>query len=112
MIPIVEFPEIVEHYAPFFEGVFSKEAFVQFKRYISGLLVSENKTISGINQLFINEVRAQSSLNRLLIISPFLLGELNQARLEMLASVARTRMKSTRGVLGLDDTLLTHYGQG
>jgi len=111
MIPIVEFPEIVEHYAPFFEPVFSEEAFVQFKRYISGLLVSENKTISGINQLFINEVRAQSSLNRLLTNSPFSLGVLNQARLEMLASVPRTRMKPTRGVLGLDDTLLTHYGQ-
>ena len=71
MVPIVEFPAIVEHYAHFFEPVFSKEAFVQFKRYISGLLVSENKTITGINQLFVNEVRAQSSLNRLLIISPF-----------------------------------------
>ncbi len=111
MVPIVEFPEIVEHYAPFFEPVFSEEAFVQFKRYISGLLVSENKTISGINQLFINEVRAQSSLNRLLIISPFLLGELNQARLEMLASVPRTRIKPTKGVLSLDDTLLTHFGK-
>ncbi len=112
MVPIVKFPAIVEHYAHFFKPVFSEEAFVQFKRYISGLLVSENKTITGINQLFVNEVRAQSSLNRLLIISPFSLEGLNQARLEMLASVARTRMKSTRGVLGLDDTLLTHYGQG
>lgn len=111
MIPIVEFPEIVEHYAPFFENVFSEEAFVQFKRYISGLLVSENKTITGINQLFVNEVRAQSSLNRLLIISPFLLSELNQARLEMLASVPRTRIKPSKGVMSLDDTLLTHFGQ-
>ena len=112
MVPIVEFPAIVEHYAPFFEPVFSEEAYVQFKRYISGLLVSENKTISGINQLFINEVRAQSSLNRLLRHSPFLLEELNQARLGLLASVPRTRMKPSKGVLGLDDTLLTHYGQG
>jgi len=112
MVPIVEFPAIVEHYAHFFEPVFSKEAFVQFKRYISGLLVSENKTITGINQLFVNEVRTQSSLNRLLTISPFSLEALNQARFEMLASVPRTRMKPTRGVLGLDDTLLTHYGQG
>ena len=111
MIPIVEFPAIVEHYAPIFEPVFSEGAYVQFKRYISGLLVSENKTISGINQLFINEVRAQSSLNRLLTHSPFSLRELNQARLDMLASVPRTRMKPTKGVLSLDDTLLTHYGQ-
>jgi hypothetical protein len=112
MIPIVEFPAIVEHYAPFFEGVFSEEAFIQFKRYISGLLVSENKTIAGINQLFVNEKRAQSSLNGLLTRSPFSLRTLNEARLEMLSSVARTRIKPTKGVLGLDDTLLTHYGQG
>lgn len=111
MIPIVEFPEIVERYAPFFEPVFSEEALVQFKRYISGLLVSENKTIAGINQLFINEVRAQSSLNRLLTSSPFSLELLNQARLDMITSVPRMRMKPTKGVLGLDDTLLTHYGK-
>ena len=45
MIPLVEFPELVEHYAPFFVDVFSAEAFIEFKRYISGLLVSENKTV-------------------------------------------------------------------
>lgn len=111
MVPIVEFPAIVEHYAPFFEAVFSEDAFVQFKRYISGLLISENKTISGINQLFINEVRSQSSLNRTLTHSPFSLGDLNQARLGMLESIPGTRIKPTKGVIGLDDTLLTHYGQ-
>ncbi len=42
MYSLVEFPEIVEHYAPFFEGIFSAEAFIEFKRYISGLIVSEN----------------------------------------------------------------------
>lgn len=111
MIPIVEFPEIVEHYGPFYEGVFSEEAYIQFKRYISGLLVSENKTIAGMNQLFVKEKRAQSSLNGLLTSSPFSVRSLNEARLEMLSSVPRTRMKPSKGVLGLDDTLLTHYGQ-
>ncbi len=111
MIPIVKFPKIVERYAPFYESVFSEEAFVQFKRYISGLLVSENKTISGINQLFVNEVRSQSSLNRFITNSPFELEALNQARLAMLDSVPRTSIKATRGVLSLDDTLLTHYGK-
>lgn len=111
MVPIVKFPMIVEHYAHFFEPVFSEEAFIQFKRYISGLLVSENKTISGINQLFVIEPRSQSSLNRFIIKSPFSLGKLNQSRLEMLESVPRTRIKPTKGVLGFDDTLLTHYGK-
>jgi len=100
----------VQHYAPFFAGVFSDEAFVEFERYISGLIVSENKTVEGINRLFVNESRNQSSLNRLLTQSPFGLEELNKARMNVLASQPETQLKRD-GVLGLDDTLLIHYGQ-
>jgi hypothetical protein len=110
MIPLVAFPEVVERYAPFFADVFSAEAFVEFKRYISGLIVSENKTVDGINRLFVFESRNQSSLNRLLTVSPFSLAALNQARLAVLASVPATHRKP-KGVLSVDDTLLSHYGQ-
>lgn len=110
MIPLVEFPELVKHYAPYFAEVFSAEAFVEFERYISGLLVSENKTVEGINRLFVNESRNQSSLNRLLTRSPYAVTEINQARLGLLGSLEGTRMKP-RGVLGIDDTLLTHFGK-
>jgi hypothetical protein len=109
MVPLVAFPEIVEHYAPYFAEVFSAEALIQFKRYISGLIVSENKTVEGINRLFVHESRNQSSLNRLLTVSPFGRVGLNQARLAMLDSVPGTRLKP-KGVLSVDDTLLTHYG--
>jgi hypothetical protein len=109
--PIVSFPQIVEHYAHFYEPVFSKEAFIQFKRYISGLLMSENKSIDGINRLFVQEKRNQSSLNRLLTEYSWSSVTLNEARLEMLHSVPRAKIKKTTGVLGLDDTLLTHYGK-
>jgi hypothetical protein len=110
MFPLVEFPELVQHYAPFFKDVFSAEALIEFKRYISGLIVSENKTIDGINRLFVVESRNQSSLNRLLTESPFSLETLNQARLDLLASLPGTQMKP-KGVLSVDDTLLMHYGQ-
>ena len=109
--PIVSFPQIVEHYAHFYETVFSESALIQFKRYISGLLISENKTIDSINRLFVEEKRNQSSLNRLLTKYSWSRTELNEARLEMMNSVPRTRIKKTTGVLGLDDTLLTHYGK-
>jgi hypothetical protein len=109
MIPLVELPTIVEHYGSFFEDVFSEEAMVQFERYLSGLMVSENKTVDGINRLFVMESRNQSSLNRLLTKSPFELERLNQARLDMLNSLPGTRLKP-KGVLSIDDTLLTHYG--
>jgi hypothetical protein len=71
MLPLVEFPEMVQHYASFFRDVFSTEALIEFERYISCLIVSENKTIDGINRLFVVESRNQSSLNRLLAASPF-----------------------------------------
>lgn len=109
MIPVVDFPELVQRYAPYFADLFSEEAFVEFERYISGLIVSENKTVEGINRLFANESRSQSSLNRLLTRSPYQISEINQARLNMLAGVEGTKMKP-RGVLGIDDTLLTHFG--
>lgn len=111
MYPLVEFPELVQHYAPLFEDVFSADAFVEFQRYVSGLIVSENKTVDGINRLWVMESRNQSSLNRLLTESPFALEELNRARLRLLSSLPGTQIKS-KGVLSVDDTLLVHYGQG
>ena len=110
MLPLVEFPEIAQHYAQWFESVFSAEALLQFQRYLSGLLISENKTVDGINRLFVLESRNQSSLNRLLTASPFSEAALNRQRLALLNSLEGTRMKA-KGVLSVDDTLLTHYGQ-
>ncbi|MFB3133300.1 MAG: transposase [Rhodothermales bacterium] len=110
MIPLFDIPEIVQHYAPHFAEVFSEEAFLQFQRYVSGLIVSENKTVEGINRLFVLDTRNQSSLNRLLTKSPFSVEALNQARLEMLARLPGTQCKP-RGVLSIDDTLLKHYGK-
>jgi hypothetical protein len=110
MLPLVEFPQIVQHYAPWFGSVFSTEALVQFQRYLSGLIISENKTVDGINRLFVIESRHQSSLNRLLTASPFSEAALNRQRLALLSSLEGTRVKA-KGVLSVDDTLLTHYGR-
>lgn len=55
MIPLVEFPERVQYYAPYFKDVFSEAGFVEFKHYIGGLIVSENKAVEGINCLFVTK---------------------------------------------------------
>src|SRR6266516_5032755 len=110
MFPLVEIPAIVQHYAPFFASVFSPAALQQFQRYISGLIVSANTTVDGINRLFVLDVRHQSSLNRLLTESPCSVGALHQARLALWPSFSGTQMKP-KGVLSLDDTLLAHYGK-
>jgi hypothetical protein len=95
---------------PTLNKVFSAEAFIQFKRYINGLIVSENKTVEGINRLFVFGNRHQSSPNRLLTESLFSLEELNQARLRLLNSLPGAQIKPN-GVLSVEDTLLTRYGQ-
>ena len=109
MFPIVELPEIVQHYTSWFVPVFSEEALIQFQRYVSGLIVSENKTIDGINRLIVYESRNQSSLNRLLTVTPYSESSLNQQRLKLLASLPGTNLKP-KGVLSVDDTHLIHYG--
>lgn len=110
MVPIVQFPGLVERYAPYFADAFSADALIEFKRYLSGLIVSENKTVDGINRLCIVENRNQSSLNRLLTASPVVLAQVNRARLQVLQDIPETRLKP-KGVLSVDNTLLMHYGQ-
>ncbi|MDM8532007.1 transposase [Anaerolineales bacterium HSG25] len=112
MFPIVEIPEIVTHYSSYYEGVFSEQALLQFERYISGLIVSENKTVEGLNRFIVNPKRNQSSLNRLLNRSPFSLEALNKSRLQMLQSQPQTQYKAKKGVVSIDDTLLSHTSPG
>jgi hypothetical protein len=92
MFPIVELPEIARHYTPWFESVFSDEALIQFQRYLSGLIASENKTVDGINRIMVHESRNQCSLNRLLNAAPYSMIALNQQRLVLLASLPGTQM--------------------
>jgi len=114
MLPLLSTPSIVEHYAPIFSSVFSKTDYEHFKKYISGLLISENKTVEAINRLFITDQQNQSSLNRFLTTSTYEVSQLNEARLNWLNKNNSTKFKSKGaygGVLALDDTLLTHYGK-
>ena len=44
MLPLVEIPPFVKKYAEGYQDLFSSEQFEHFRRYLTGLLVSENKT--------------------------------------------------------------------
>lgn len=114
MLPLVSIPEVVTHYAPHFSSAFTEAEFLHFQRYLSGLIVSENKTIEVINRLFVLEIKDQSSLNRFLTASQYRVEELNKLRLNLLNSKTKTALKGlghSGGVLGLDDTMLIHYGK-
>ena len=114
MIPLISPLTIVEHYQDVFSPVFSPCEFEQFKRYCSGLIINGNKTVDSINRLFILDVQPQSTLNRFLTASDFSVSVLNAAGLAWLQSCEQTAFKDgegSKGVLIIDDTLLSHYGQ-
>ena len=103
-----------------YEDIFTEEGYVHFQRFLSGLLISENKTIQAINRLFVLDLKDQSSLNRFLNSSPFDEEKLNTRRLEMLQSNEHTCFKyplkgcpkgTHPGCISVDDTLLEHVGK-
>ena len=53
-----------------FRNIFYSRSFDLFVRYLSGLLLSENKTIDGLNAVFV-EKTDQSNVNRLLTEYPW-----------------------------------------
>lgn len=110
MLPLIDIPELVKHYAPHFKSIFSEGEYEHFQKYISGLIVSENKTVSAINNLFVLQLKNQSSLNRFLTASNYTVSSLNSKRLDLLNANASSKFKDG-GVLGLDDTMLIHYGK-
>ena len=69
-------------------------------RYLSGLTISENKTVDGINRLFVIESRHQSNLNHRLTAGLFSEAVLNRQRLALLNSLEGTRVKP-KGVVSL-----------
>lgn len=114
MIPLTKSLPLVQSYGEAFRSVLTEEEFKQFLRYLSGLITGVNKTVEGINRLFFLDLQDQSTLNRFLSASAFDVQALNRVRLEWLQQCASIRFQNQpgfKGVLVLDDTLLTHYGK-
>lgn len=111
---LVEFPSIVNKYAPYFESCFSPASYEHFKKAVSGFMISENKTIEGINRMFLLDSKDQSTFNRFFNSFNFDLTHLNEQRLLMLQDLEHTRFKTgsrQNGVLSVDNSLLKHYGK-
>lgn len=109
MLPIVAYPSIVSVHSAPFGGLFSVPQRVHFQRYLTGLLVSDNVTVTGINSLFVDH-KDQSTLNRFLTAAPWSVGELNEARIRLM----RQKLLSAQlrhGCLVIDDTLTHKFGK-
>lgn len=107
---IVEFPTVVQQAVKQFGDVFANEPERQhFAEYLTGLLVAEKKTVTGINAEFA-ETTDQSCLNRWLGEAPWEVQQLNERRLEWHQHDPQTRY-SARGIIPIDNTLVDHAGK-
>lgn len=110
MPAIVDFPTVVKDALAIFGDVFDTEpARHHFAEYLTGLMVAENKTVSGINREFA-VTTDQSCLNRWLTEVEWDVKALNDRRLEWLQGDPKTRY-SARGVIAIDNTLVDHTGK-
>ena len=110
MPTIVDFPTVVQDALAVFGEVCDTEpARRHFAEYLTGLIVAENKTVSGINRAFALTTD-QSCLNRWLTEVQWDVKTLNDKRLAWLPQAPQTRY-SVRGVIAIDNTLVTHEGK-
>src|SRR2546421_545694 len=110
MPTIVDFPTIVKDAVDVFGDLFANEpARRQFAEYLTGLMVAEKKTVSGINGAFV-VTTDQSCLNRWLNEVAWDVTALNDRRLAWLQEDPKTRY-SARGVIAIDNTLVDHAGK-
>ena len=109
-VPVLEYPQGIEQVSQEFVDRLSESQLEYFKKYLTGLTCSVNKTISGINRLFVFDQRNQSSFNRFFTASRWDKSEINRGRLELLQREPHTRPKK-KGVVIIDDTHNEKYGQ-
>jgi len=110
MPAIIEFPTLVQHAVEQFGAVFVNEPERRhFAEYLTGLLVAEKKTVSGINAEFA-QTTEQSCLNRWITEVDWEADQLNQQRLAWLQAAPQTRYAPS-GVIPIDNTLGDHAGK-
>jgi DDE superfamily endonuclease len=110
MPAIVAIPQVVEELLVQFADLFPNEPSRRhFAEYLTGLLVAEHKTVSGIVREFAAPPD-QSTLNRWLTEAPWEIERINAHRLEWLQHDPTTRYRQD-GVIAIDNTLIDHDGK-
>lgn len=110
MPAIIKHPTIVEQAVEEFGDVFANiPERRHFAEYLTGLLLAERKTVSGINAEFA-VTTDQSCLNRWITEVAWDEAELNTRRLAWLQQAPTTRY-ARQGVIAIDNTLVTHEGE-
>lgn len=110
MPAIVAIPQVVEELLLQFADLFANEPSRRhFAEYMTGLVVAQHKTVSGIARVFAAPPD-QSTLNRFLTEAACDVERINAHRLEWLQHDPTTRYPHD-GVLAFDNTLIDHAGK-
>jgi hypothetical protein len=110
MPAIVDYPTVVKPALKQFGHLFANEPERRhFAEYLTGLMVAQSKTVSGINSEFA-ATTDQSCLNRFITQVEWSEKELNESRLDWLQKDPSTRY-SAQGVIPFDNVLISHEGQ-
>ena len=109
MLPVVQFPRIVEQQAARFDSVFTTdEQRKHFREYVTGLIAGNEATVTAINNLFLGR-NDQSALNKFLTRADWDEHELNRRRVQMEQTrLQRRPLSAAAGRLLIDDTLAHH----
>ena len=109
MFPLVGIPKTIEKFLLSYRKVFRKEAgFKHISRYISGLLMSENKTVQGIHSQILweqGEKVSRRAMHEALFESGWKEERLMQEHRKVLASAHRGKGKA---IIALDWTFAYH----
>ena len=108
MLPIVKLPSFIETILPRFSLIFNTAQLRHFGEYLTGLMVSENKTVTGINSQFLHHTD-QSSKNHFLTESDWDEQKVTDERLCMVKEQCEKR-HITDGIVVIDDSLAHKSG--
>ena len=81
-LPIIEIPKELRKSLEIYRDIFTKPQFNHFQNLITGIIVSDNKTIQEINDCF--GEKDQSSLNRFVTCSDWDEDEVEQIRVNQI----------------------------
>lgn len=103
-IPIIETPKELRKSLEAYRNIFTKPQFNHFQNLITGIIVSDNKTLQEINDCF--GEKDQSSLNRFMTCSDWDEKEVEQIRMNQIK-----RKNISKGFMIVDPTMLHKTGK-
>jgi len=103
-VSVMETPKSLRESLEAYRSIFTKPQFYHFNNLITGLIVSDNKTIQEINDCF--GEKDQSSLNRFMTYSDWDEKEVEQVRMNQIK-----RKNLSKGFMIVDPTMLHKTGK-